>query len=97
MDYTVDFSTLASEDNNGVSIIATKPLTDDEEWTELERGQLIVFDQGKPWHTPYELFQLELLGHGLKSTVLEKSSLQDDMKHYNLVPAQFEQFQGACI
>lgn len=93
MDYTVDFSTVTSREDC-VSVIATKPLTDDEEWTEIQRGQLIVFDQGKPWHTPYELFQLELLGHGLHSTVLQKSSLTDDMRHYNLDLAQF---QGECI
>jgi predicted glutamine amidotransferase len=92
MDHNVDFSTLTSEDDC-VSVIATKPLTDDEEWTEIQRGQLLVFDQGKPWHTPYELFQLELLGHGLHSTVLQKSSLSKDMKQYNLKPTQF---QGEC-
>ena len=77
-----------------VSIIATKPLTDDETWIELQRGQLIVFDQGKPYQTPYELFEVELKGHGLESTVLQKPCLELDMKHYNF---ELAQFQGACI
>lgn len=93
MNMTVDFfETTTSQDC--VSIIATKPLTDDEKWTEIQRGQLIVFDQGKPFQTPYELFELELKGHGLESTVLQKPCLERDMRYYNLDLAQF---QGACI
>ena len=41
LDYTVDFSTFTSREDC-VSVIATTPLTDDEEWTELKRGELVV-------------------------------------------------------
>lgn len=93
MNMTVDFfETTTPQDC--VSIIATKPLTDDETWIELQRGQLIVFDQGKPYQTPYELFEVELKGHGLESTVLQKPCLELDMKQYNF---ELAQFQGACI
>ena len=89
----MDFGEVANP-NDCVSVIATSPLTKDEEWTEVERGQLIVFDQGKPFQTAYDLFRLELQGHGLQSSVLEKSSLEKDMKHYNL---ELQQFQGEFI
>jgi len=74
-DYAVEFLTQTGR-HDCVSVIATKPLTDNEEWAEVERDQLMVFDQGKPYRTPYELFQLELLGHGLHSNVLQKSPLE---------------------
>ena len=92
-DLSVDFGEV-TKPNDCVSVIATSPLTKDEEWTEVERGQLIVFDQGKPFQTAYDLFRLELQGHGLQSSVLEKSSLETDMKHYNL---ELQQFQGEFI
>jgi predicted glutamine amidotransferase len=87
VDYSVNFRKLTEKDDC-VSVIATKPLTKDEEWKELSRGQLILFDQGKPMSIT-ELFQVELLGHGLHSTVLEPSNLLADMKSYNLQPTQF--------
>ena len=93
LDYTVDFSTCTTEEDC-VSVIATKPLTDDEEWTELKRGDLILFDQGKPHITPYDLFKVELSGHGLNSTVLERPHLEEDMRMYNFDPLHF---QGECI
>jgi glutamine amidotransferase len=46
-DYEVDFAQLAGEDDR-VSVVATKPLTHNEEWIEFERGQLILFDSGTP-------------------------------------------------
>lgn len=93
MDVTVDFGEVTTADDC-VSVIATRPLTNDEEWTEVSRGELIVFDQGKPFQTPYDLFRLELRGHGLQSSVLKKSSLENDMKQYNL---DLGQFQGQFI
>ena len=77
-----------------VSVVATKPLTDDEEWTEIERGELIVFDQGLPNVTPESLFEIELNGRGLQSTVMQKSIIEEDMKAFNIDPTQF---QGSCI
>jgi predicted glutamine amidotransferase len=88
VDYSVNFRQLTGKGDR-VSVIATKPLTKDEEWKELSRGQLILFDQGKPHMSITELFQVELLGHGLHSTVLEPSNLLADMKSYNLQPTQF--------
>lgn len=95
IDYSLDFSTCTTKDDR-VSVIATQPLTDDEQWTELSRGELILFDQGKPRITPRDLFQVELEGHGLNSTVLEKSVLEDDMRLYKLDPSTFT-FEGFGI
>ncbi|CAJ1946265.1 unnamed protein product [Cylindrotheca closterium] len=93
VDITVDFSTRTSKEDC-VSVIATKPLTDDEEWTELERGELVLFDRGRPQRSVVDLFQVDIDGHGLQSNVVEKSSIEDDMKTYNIDPSTF---QGACI
>jgi predicted glutamine amidotransferase len=93
VDHSVNFRQLTEKDDC-VSVIATKPLTKDEKWKELSRGQLILFDQGKPHMSIKELFQVELLGHGLNSTVLEPSNLLDDMKIYNLQPAEFTDGAG---
>ncbi len=44
-DMSVDFS-LTNRQGDCVSLIATKPLTDNEVWTRFEPGQLIMFEQG---------------------------------------------------
>lgn len=75
LDYEVDFSSTNGK-GDCVSVIATKPLTD-EEWIEIKRGELIVFDQGRANMTPKSLFEVELLGHGLHSSVFERPVLAD--------------------
>ena len=77
-----------------MAVIATQPLTDDEKWVELERGELILFDEGKPHITPTDLFQVELDGHGLHSNVMDPPELEKDMRVYNIDPTNF---QGSCI
>lgn len=46
-DITVDFSELTTP-NDKVTVIATLPLTDNEIWTKLRRGQLVLFHDGEP-------------------------------------------------
>ncbi|KAL3945466.1 MAG: hypothetical protein SGBAC_000437 [Bacillariaceae sp.] len=89
LDYTVDFSTCTSKEDC-VSVIATAPLTDDEEWTELERGELVLFDRGRPQKSVLDMFKVDFDGHGLESNVMEKSSLEEDMKIYNIDPFTFQ-------
>lgn len=93
LEYEVDFAS-TNEEGDCVSVIATKPLTENEEWIEIKRGELIVFDQGRPNMTPESLFEVELLGHGLKSSVFERPVLEKDMKEFNLDP---EAFLGSYI
>lgn len=45
-DMTVDFSQTNLQ-GDCVAVIATKPLTDNEVWTRLQAGQLIMFDKGR--------------------------------------------------
>lgn len=48
-DVTVDFSELTTI-NDKVAIIATLPLTDNEVWTTIRPGELLVFRDGEPLH-----------------------------------------------
>lgn len=47
VDVTVDFSLVTTPDDV-VTVIATRPLTDNERWVTMESGQFEVFDQGMP-------------------------------------------------
>jgi len=85
-DYGVDFDKLTNE-NDRVAVIATKPLTLNEDWIEFERGQLILFEAGIPHLTPAEGFEPELSGHGLDSACLPQvnaKKLEEDMRRYKV-------------
>jgi hypothetical protein len=78
-----------------VAVIATSPLTDDEDWVEIKRGQLILFDDGLPHMAPDDCFEAELRQHGLESDAIPSSpSLEVDMRRYQL---RKDFFQGAAI
>jgi len=73
-------------------IVATKPLTTDEEWIELGRGELILFDDGLPHVSPTELFRVELQGHGLNNdgrAEIQPPRLEEDMRRYEFQPEFF--------
>jgi len=84
-DYAVDFAKLTSEEDR-VAVIATKPLTLNEDWIEFEKGQLILFSGGLPHLTAKEGFDSELAGHGLDSDYLPSNprGLEEDMRRYNV-------------
>lgn len=91
-DYTFDVNMNDERDDNSCCIIATKPMTEDEEWIELERGELILFDEGLPHVSPKELFKVELQGHGLDAegrSVMERCRLEEDMRRYEFQPEYF--------
>lgn len=46
-DYEVDFSTVTTPSDK-VAVIATKPLTDNEIWTAMRPGELLMFKDGEP-------------------------------------------------
>jgi glutamine amidotransferase len=46
-DITVDFSELTTAKDR-VAIIATEPLTDNERWTKMKSGELLIFKDGEP-------------------------------------------------
>jgi hypothetical protein len=68
MDYHVDFSTVTT-DNDRVAVITTKPLTDDEKWVEMKRGELLMFDKGLPYFHASACERAEKEGRGLCSKV----------------------------
>ena len=45
-DITVDFNALAGPEDK-IAVIATHPLTDNEEWTQMQPGELIAFHMGE--------------------------------------------------
>jgi glutamine amidotransferase len=50
-DYTVDFG-LVTTPNDRVAVIATTPLTDNEAWTPIAPGALLMFRDGEPAAAP---------------------------------------------
>lgn len=66
MDYTVDFSKVTT-DSDRVAVITTKPLTTNERWVEFKRGELLMFDKGRPYSEPSECESVEREGRGLCS------------------------------
>ncbi|MBU6459878.1 MAG: class II glutamine amidotransferase [Proteobacteria bacterium] len=51
-DITVDFS-LVTTSQDRVAVIATEPLTDNEIWTDIHPGELLIFNQGQPFPARY--------------------------------------------
>mmetsp|Transcript_25437 Transcript_25437/g.61140 ORF Transcript_25437/g.61140 Transcript_25437/m.61140 type:complete len:361 (-) Transcript_25437:113-1195(-) len=95
-DYTINFATVTKEDDR-VAVIATAPLTDDEDWVEFKRGQLILFDDGLPHTQADECYEAELRMHGLDSdsdAIPPAPNLDVDMRRYEL---RRDFFQGAAI
>lgn len=98
-DYEVDFEQLASDDDR-VAVIATKPLTLNEEWVEFERGELILFDNGLPHLSSDDCNTPEESGHGLDTDCLPpqraSKSLKEDMRRF-LKKRETQSFTGAGI
>mmetsp|Transcript_9676 Transcript_9676/g.17518 ORF Transcript_9676/g.17518 Transcript_9676/m.17518 type:complete len:521 (+) Transcript_9676:386-1948(+) len=74
VDYAVDFNE-TNDENDRVAIIATKPLTHGENWKEMERGQLLMFDKGLPYSRPYECADIERCGRGLSSRAIPRTEI----------------------
>lgn len=70
-DYTIDFAAVTTPSDR-VAVITTKPLTDEVGWTEFQRGQLIMFDNGTPHFGPESCESVELQGRGLYSKCFGK-------------------------
>mmetsp|Transcript_36972 Transcript_36972/g.75376 ORF Transcript_36972/g.75376 Transcript_36972/m.75376 type:complete len:401 (+) Transcript_36972:39-1241(+) len=93
-DYSINFASVTKDDDR-VAVIATSPLTDDEDWVEVKKGQLILFDDGLPHLAPDDCFEAELREHGLESDAFPRNpQLEVDMRRYQL---RKEFFQGAAI
>jgi predicted glutamine amidotransferase len=68
-DHFIDLDTTES---NQIAVITTKPLTDEEGWTEFQRGELIMFDKGQPYKTPSGCECVEWEGRGLSSKCFKR-------------------------
>lgn len=79
-----DMSVRVKGHGDSVCIVATKPLTNHEEWIELKPGDLVVLDNGIPHVTARDLFRIELHGHGLNNEgkVLHPPRLEEDMRRF---------------
>ena len=88
-DYSIDLSMNSKDDQ--VCIVATSPLTSDEEWIELKKGELILLDEGLPRVSVADLFRVELQGHGLNNDgkALQRPRLEEDMRRYHFDPSFF--------
>lgn len=64
-DYSIDFAKVTTTSDR-VAVITTKPLTQEPGWVEFQRGELILFDQGKAYRTPQCCEAIEQQGRGLK-------------------------------
>lgn len=79
IDYSLDFSTVTTPADR-VAVITTKPLTNEKEWREMKRGELIMFDKGLPYSAPSECEAVERQGRGLMSKCFRKSEKCGDFK-----------------
>ena len=66
LDYSIDFSKTNGL-NDRMAVIATKPLTTNEIWLEMKRGELIMFDKGIPYSIACDCAEVEKAGRGLSS------------------------------
>jgi hypothetical protein len=72
--------------------VATKPLTEDPDWIELQPGELILMDNGLPHVSVRDLFHVELHGHGLDNqgrAQIKPPRLEEDMRRFELLPEFF--------
>merc|ERR1712232_6647 len=83
VDYSVNFKE-TNDEHDRVSIIATKPLTTNEQWKEFQRGQLLMFDGGLPFSRPYECAAIERRGRGLSSRTIPRGELCLSSFQYNI-------------
>jgi predicted glutamine amidotransferase len=70
VDYTINFEEVTTSIDR-VAVITTKPLTEEPGWTEFKKGELLMFDKGKPYRTPKCCEIVEAEGRGLSSKWLQ--------------------------
>jgi len=79
LDCSIDFSK-TNGINDRMAVIATKPLTMNENWIEMKRGELIMFDKGLPYSIACDCAQVEKAGRGLSSRWRSRSiSISDEI------------------
>jgi len=79
-DYMMDFSKVNTP-LDSVAIIATKPLTKDEDWIEMKKGELLLFDKGQPCSAAHHIDEIEKQGRGLFSKVKSMQRIVSKISH----------------
>lgn len=94
-DYTLDFSKCTTTSDR-VAVIATKPLTTNEEWTEFKRGELLMFDNGLAFSELYDCHEVEQQGRGLFSRALQRNNSNEACSTYN-IPTQLRKLVDSVV
>lgn len=76
-DYSMDLAQHNTIPGDRIAVITTKPLTDETGWKEFQRGELLMFDKGKPYSDPDMCASVEQQGRGLFSKSIKKMNLDD--------------------
>lgn len=96
VDYSVDFSECTTAADR-VAVIATAPLTTNEEWKEFSRGELVMFDSGLPFSTVYETQEVEKEGRGLLSRVIPKCMANSPRQTHFNIPSQLRKLVDEVV
>ena len=59
-------------ESNRIAVVTTKPLTEENGWVEMKRGELLLFDNGRRYDGGVELDRIEDQGYGLTSRCFHK-------------------------
>ncbi len=73
LDYSVEFDIATESDR--MAVIATKPLTDEKGWLEMNLGELIMFNNGIAYTDSTAIERVEVEGRGLSSRCFRKSTI----------------------
>lgn len=99
MDYKVDFSTVTTNEDR-VAVIATKPLTKNETWIEMKKGELLMFDKGLPYSEANECEIVEREGRGLTTRTISYDGLSNIEStlsvHSIMIPDNVKSFDQTC-
>mmetsp|Transcript_43140 Transcript_43140/g.101153 ORF Transcript_43140/g.101153 Transcript_43140/m.101153 type:complete len:143 (-) Transcript_43140:448-876(-) len=80
------------ENEERVAVITTKPLTTNEHWVEMRKGELLLFDRGLPYSLASTCDAVEKAGRGLETKV--KSMMRKDhdcILNTSLIPGYVSQ------
>ena len=72
VDYSIDFAKVCTTPNDRVAVITTSPLTDEDNWIEFQRGELVMFDHGLPHRTSTDCEIVEKEGRGLDAKIFQE-------------------------
>lgn len=91
----VDFRKFNTQDDR-VAVISTKPLTREQGWVELAKGQLVLFEKGRPFFSAQEIVNQEMaLAHSSSELLLSTSNAALSMMDCDVVSVSDEEEEYA--